>query len=131
MATKSHLRYNNNDLQIESSDPSAKLIRECIEKLDNVSRSDVNLTLNSLHINICGGNGTRVSVMVTKTDNQSPVLVLKDPTVNDRQDITLLTGGQYVEEPLDETVPRQRAIDVVLYCFENDAIPDGLEWAER
>jgi hypothetical protein len=130
-ATRHLLDYDDQGQEVEVSNPSAELIRECIERLDNAGRANVALTLSSLHLNISGGNNGRVLVMVTKISNQIPVLVLKDPTVNDTREITLLAGDQYVEEPLNETVSKQKAIDVVLYCLENDDTPDGLEWAYR
>jgi xanthine/CO dehydrogenase XdhC/CoxF family maturation factor len=131
MSVHCYLDYNDNDQEIEVTDPPADLIRECIEMLDNSRRSDVCLMLRSLFVTISGASAGRVSVMVTRINDQVPVFVLMDPTVSGEHEITLLTGSQYVIEPLNQTVPLQKAIDVVLYCFENDEIPDGLEWAER
>ena len=131
MAMRRFLHYDDKKQEIEVTNPSAKFVKECIKRLDNVDRTSIGLMLDSLHIVVGGGGKDRVLLIVMELNDPVNTRCLVDPTVEGERKIPIWSGGQCADEPLNQTVPKQKAIDVILYCFEKGEIPDGLEWAQR
>lgn len=114
-------------------DPTPDQIAEWINALNNNNRSYFFLQHEEIsEFTIWGGKADRVALYFEQDQTQSYWGKLIDSTLEDSDEEIELSMGEKTEAlPLYLTVPKQLAIDVLIYFLNYQTFPDGLSWAGR
>jgi hypothetical protein len=115
------------------TDNLEEMLPVLIQKLNNKTRTLIQISLPIGELFVTGGNGDRVAVdfsSYTYGHETGIAVALIDPSYSeDSEDIMLTTMGQADNRPLYLTASKMKAIEVALYFLRNDRLPAGETWS--
>ena len=114
-------------------DPTPDQIAEWINALNNRDRSYFFLQHEEIsEFTIWGGKSDRVAFYFEQDQTQSYWGKLIDPALEESNEEIALSMGEKTELlPLHLTIPKQLAIDVLIYFLTYQTFPDDLTWTGR
>ncbi|HEX2618907.1 MAG TPA: hypothetical protein VHL11_02140 [Phototrophicaceae bacterium] len=104
-----------------------------IENLDGINSDVVNFSLPHGSITVVGSEYERVKAayLPDKHGNPGGWFIDKSTAHDEREMVIHYSNGEVENIPLNETLSRRAAIEIVIYAVEHGNLPDYLTWSEH
>ncbi|HEX2621044.1 MAG TPA: hypothetical protein VHL11_12875, partial [Phototrophicaceae bacterium] len=104
-----------------------------IENLDGINSSLVDFHLPDGYITLVGSEYERVKAgyLPNKRGESGGWFIDKSAAHDEREMVIHYSNGEVENIPLNETISRRVAIEIVIYAVEHGNLPDYLTWSEH
>ncbi|MEQ8676919.1 MAG: hypothetical protein RLP44_26240 [Aggregatilineales bacterium] len=118
------ISYHQNNEYIEKDDTTLPEILSIIASLNATDSNYIHIWKGAFRVSVMGGHLKRLLLLYSEEG------MLLDPayTENDGKVRMRVDDGTYDTHPINQTITREKAIEVAHFILEHDAPPKGSTW---